>query len=193
MSEDVAVRVRATVLLTFLLLIAIWLFSALLLQPGIMRFNVGTWLQGLPVLPSTFFIFGMNLLLGALGIILMNQWRTRKGLAVGYYILVFRSSVFHGVLRGTNSFTFPYASHRDIILGFFRVGLWETVALCLICAASACLARSPASSHYGLVSFVKFIRRPGAYMRKQELTLIMVGIVLLMLSALMETLNIHLF
>ena len=73
------------------------------------------------------------------------------------------------------------------------VGLWETVALCLICAASACLARSPASSHYGLVSFVKFIHRPGAYMRKQELTLILVGIVLLMLSALMETLNIHLF
>ena len=39
MSEDVAVRVRATVLLTFLLLIAISLFSALLLQPGIMQFQ----------------------------------------------------------------------------------------------------------------------------------------------------------
>lgn len=134
----------------------------------------------------------MNALVGALGIILMNQWRTRKGLAVGYYVLIFRSSVFHGVLRGTNSFTFPYASHRNVILGFFRVGLWETLSLCLICAASACLASSPTSSHYGLVSFTKFIRRPGAYVKKQELTLIQVGFVLLMLSAFMEALNIHL-
>lgn len=193
MSEDLAVRVRATILLTFCSLIAIWFFSGLLLQPGIIRFNAGTWLQDLSVLPSTLLIFGMNLLVGALGIILMNQWRTRKGLAVGYYILIFRSSVFHGVLRGTNSFTFPYASHGDIILGFLRVGLWETLALCLICAASACLASHPTSSHYGLVSFVRFIRRPGSYLRKQELTLILVGFVLLLLSALMESLNIHLF
>lgn len=47
MSDDLAVRVRATVLLTFLLLIAVWFFSALLFQPGILRFNAGIRLQDL--------------------------------------------------------------------------------------------------------------------------------------------------
>lgn len=193
MNESLAVRIKSTIVLTFILLITIWFFSALLLQPGIISFNAGTWFENLPVLPSTLLIFGMNFLAGACGIILMNQWRTKKGLAVGYYIHMLRSSVFHGVLRGTNSFTFPYASHGDIILGFLRVGLWETLALCLICAASASLARFSVNSHYGLISFLKFIRYPVAYIKKQELKLILVGIVLLMLSSLMEALNIHFF
>jgi hypothetical protein len=193
MNENLAVRIKSTVVLTFILLIIIWFLSALLFQSGIIVFNGGTWLADLNILPSTLLIFGMNLLVGAFGIMLMNQWRTKKGLAVGYYILLLRSSVFHGVLRGTNSFTFPYASHGDIILGFFRVGLWETLALCLICAASASLASFPINSKYGLVSFLKFIRYPVAYLEKQELTIVLVGIGLLMLSALMEALNIHLF
>jgi len=119
-------------------------------------------------LPSALVIFVMNLLIGACGTILMNQWRTRRGLATGYYLLLLRSSVFHGVLRGTNSFAFPYASQRESIFGFFRVGLWETLALSLICVATASLAGYPTNSPDGLVSFGRFIRNPAGYLTKKN-------------------------
>ncbi len=176
MHESLAVRIRATIALTFGLLISIWFFSALLLPPGIIRFNAGTWLEDLPVLPSALFIFAINLLIGACGVILMNQWHTRRGLAAGYYLLLLRSSVFHGILRGTNSFAFPYTSHVENIIGFLRVGLWETLALCLICAATASLARYPTSSYYGLVSFYKFIHNPTAYIKKRVVALSKEGV-----------------
>jgi len=193
MHNSLVVRITVTILSTLVLLIFVWAFSAVLLPQGVIRFNAGIWLQDLPAISSALLIFGMNLLAGACGIILMNQWHTKTGLAVGYYFLLLRSSIFHGVLRGTNSFTFPYDSHSEVILGFFRVGLWETLALCLICAATASLAKYPTSSHYGVVSFFKFMRNPAKYIKRQEIAFILAGVTLLALSALMEAFNILFF
>ncbi len=190
MNERLAVRAKSAIAFTFALLVFVWVSSALLLPPGAMHFNAGIWLGDLSLLSSTLFIFVINLLFGVGGIILMNQWYIGRGLAAGYYILLLRSSVFHGILRGTNSFSFPYASQGENILGFFRVGMWETLALCLICAATASLARYPASSHKGFISFYEVIRNPSSHLTKQALVLILAGIALLMFSALMEALNI---
>ena len=160
------------------------------MQPGLLKGSIGITTVFVSVSASAVFILVMNLVFGAGGIILINQWHDSRGLAAGYYIHLFRSSLLHGLLRGTNSFLFPYSSQVDVVIGFFKVGLWETLALSLICAATATLASYPLNSSQGLVSFIKLVRQPTKYMNTKEIATVLLGIVMLIFSAIMEELNI---
>ena len=190
MHEKLLVRTAGSVSITFVFLTLVWVLSAAVLQPGIIRGNLGAWLINIPVASSAAFLFVLNLVFGAGGITLLNHWHDARGLAAGYYIHIFRSALFHGLLRGTNSFTFPYSSQAEVVQGFFRVGLWETLALSLICAATASLAGYPVSSFEGLPGFLKFLRNPAEHLGKKELSLFLAGITLLALAAVQEAFNI---
>lgn len=189
MDRRVLIRIGVAIVSTLGLLIVIWTLSYLLLPQGLVKINFAA-----SLISSSFFtiatqIFGANMILGALGIILMNQWHDARGLAMGYYIHFFRSAVFHGLLRGTNSFAFPYASQGEIIIGFFRVGLWETLAFCLICSATAACVAFPTSSPDGIKSFIAFLTRP-ARIGRDGLIVLIIGVLMLGFAAVMEALNI---
>lgn len=70
------------------------------------------------------------------------------------------------------------------------VGLWETVALSLISASTALLARYPMDSAGGLIGFAAFLHRPAAYLRNGEMILLLVGVLLLAFAAVAEGFNI---
>lgn len=183
------IRVGATIAFTLGLLVIIWVLSYLLLPQGLVKISFTASL--IPSSPFTIAaqIFGLNLLLGAFDLMLMNQWHDAGGLALGYYIHFLRSAVFHGLLRGTNSFAFPYNSQAELIFGFFKVGLWETLAFCLICAATAAFAAFPVSSAEGIRAFFTILAKPQQIKRDVFIAFI-VGVLMLGFSAIMEALNI---
>lgn len=189
MHKKLLFRIGAAIASTLGLLVIIWVLSYLLLPQGVVRINFAASL----IFSSPYSIaaqfFGLNLILGAFGLILMNQWHDARGLALGYYIHFFRSAVFHGLLRGTNSFAYPYNSQAELIFGFFKVGLWETLAFCLICAATASYATFPVSSAEGIKAFFTFLARPKR-IKRNVLIVLIVGVLLLGFSAIMEALNI---
>lgn len=110
MHDNILVRIGSTIAFTLVLLAIIWLLSSLFLPPGLVKLGFVESLVTSSPHTTTAQILGANMLLGAFGLILMNQWHDPRGLATGYYIHFFRSAVFHGLLRGTNSFAFPYPS-----------------------------------------------------------------------------------
>ncbi len=188
MHKSLLVRIGVTIITTLGLLVIIWTLSSLLLPPGLVKINFTASLISSGYIIAIQ-IFGANIILGALGLMMMNQWHDARGLAIGYYIHFFRSAVFHGLLRGTNSFAFPYTSQVEIVNGFLKVGLWETLAFCLICSATAAYAAFPTSSPQGLKSFFAFLVRP-TRIKKDVLFVLIVGGVLMGFSAVMEALNI---
>ncbi|MCL6451220.1 MAG: hypothetical protein K6T75_08015 [Acetobacteraceae bacterium] len=190
MHPNVGVRAAAAVGLTLLLLGVVWAASHLVLRPGAVRVGWGASLARRSAASAAVQILAFNLLLGAGGIILLNQWRDARGLAIGYYVHLLRSSLLHGLLRGTNSFTFPYPSPAAGFRGFLAVGLWETVGLSLVCASTALLAKYSTRSALGVSGFLAFLRRPAAYLRGGEAALLLGGLVLLALAAVAEALNI---
>lgn len=189
MDKRVLVRAGINIALTLGLLALTWTLAYLLLPQGLVKLGFTASLISPSVYTITAQILAANVILGALGLALMNQWHDARGLAVGYYIHFFRSAIFHGVLRGTNSFAFPYASQGEIIAGFFRVGLWETLAFCLICSATAACVAFPTSSPDGIKSFIAFLTRP-ARIGRDGLIVLIIGVLMLGFAAVMEALNI---
>lgn len=189
MHRRLFTKTSATILSTFSLLAIIWVLSYLLLPQGLVKINFISSLLAPSPYTLAAQIFAANVILGAFGILLMNQWHDKRGLAVGYYVHFLRSAVFHGVLRGTNSFAFPYSSQGKIIIGFFKVGLWETLALCLICSATAACAAYPTSSPKGLRSFFAFFIKPPK-IEREGLMVLFLGVLILGFSSIMEALNI---
>lgn len=189
MHDNILVRIGSTIAFTLVLLAIIWLLSSLFLPPGLVKLGFVESLVTSSPHTTTAQILGANMLLGAFGLILMNQWHDPRGLATGYYIHFFRSAVFHGLLRGTNSFAFPYPSQAEIVIGFFKVGLWETLAFCLICSATAVYAIHPIDSPQGLKTFFTLLSKPSGIKRDVLFVLIIGGLVLVF-AAIMEALNI---
>lgn len=189
MDRRVQIRTGMAIVLTLGLLVITWTLSYMFLPPGLVKIGFAASLISSSFNIIAAQIFVANVILGAFGIILMNQWHDARGLAMGYYIHLFRSAVFHGLLRGTNSFAFPYASQDEIIIGFFKVGLWETLAFCLICSATAACATYPTSSSEGIKSFFAFLARP-ARIGRDGLIVLITGVLMLGFAAIMEALNI---
>jgi hypothetical protein len=189
MHKRLVIRTGATIIFTLGLLVIIWILSYLFLPTGLVKINFTASLISSSPYTIAAQIFGANMILGAFGLVMMNQWHDARGLAVGYYIHFFRSAVFHGMLRGTNSFAFPYSSQIEIVTGFFKVGIWETLAFCLICSATAAYAAYPTDSPKGLKSFFAFLARP-ARINRDELLVMIIGGLIMGFSSIMETLNI---
>lgn len=188
MHYQLKIRIGATLFLTFLILFVFWILSAAIFKPGIIHLNIGSWLVNMSRMESFIIIFLFNLIFGIFGIILLNQWHDNHGLAFGYYFHFFRSSLFLGILNGTNSFTFPFISQKEIFYGFLKVGLWETVSFSLICAATAKHAKYPWNSNQGILSFISLFRRQERNIK--EFFVIIFGISFLIFSALMESISI---
>lgn len=189
MHKRLLIRISVTIISTLVLLVMIWTLSYLFLPSGLVKINLAASLISSSPYTIAAQIFGANLILGAFGLIMMNQWHDAQGLAIGYYIHFFRSAVFHGLLRGTNSFAFPYPSQVEIVIGFFKVGLWETLAFCLICSATAAYAAFPTNSPQGLKSFFAFLAKP-ARIKREVLLVLIVGGLMMGFSSIMEALNI---
>lgn len=190
MHHNPYIRAGSAIGVTLLVLMATSVISWALLPQGIFRVGWGTSLGRISLIQAALRIFALNLLFGVGGIVLLNQWKDVKGLAVGYYVHLLRSGIFYGLIRGTNSFTFPYSSLSDSFRGFVLVGFWETVGLSLVCASTALLARYPTNSAGGFLGLVAFLRRPAVSMSRQEIAFLLAGVGLLGLAAVAEAVNI---
>ena len=190
MHHNPYIRAGSAIGVTLLVLMATSVISWALLPQGIFRVGWGTSLGKISIAQAMLRIFVLNMFFGAGGLLLLNQWKGMKGLAVGYYVHLWRSGVFYGLIRGTNSFTFPYSSLSDSLRGFLLVGLWETVGLSLVCASTALLARYPTNSAGGFLGLAAFLRRPAVSMSRQEIALLLAGVGLLGLAAVAEAVNI---
>ncbi len=190
MHHNPFIRASFSVGITLVVLISVSFVTWAIFPQGSFRMGWGASLGKTSLAQAALRIFALNLFFGAGGLLLLNQWKDAKGLAVGYYVHLWRSGVFYGLIRGTNSFTFPYSSLSDSLRGFFMVGLWETIGLSLVCASTALLASYPTNSAGGFARLTAFLHRPAAFMSRQELALLFAGVGLLCLAAIAEAVNI---
>lgn len=190
MNRNPLVRAGASICLTLAVFAVVWMVSKAIIPQGALRMGWGTSLGKVSISQVGLRIFALNALLGVGGFLLLNQWKDARGLAVGYYVLVWRSGIFYGLIRGTNSFTFPYASAADSLRGFLLVGLWELVGLSFVCSSTALLARYATSSSGGFSGLVAFCREPFSFIDYKEAFLLVIGVIMIGLAALAEAVNI---
>jgi hypothetical protein len=120
-------------ILSFSVFFLTWIVSYLVLPQGILRGKLlGTWLFGEDIdWLSTFVkIFLFNFLIGGIVFSLCNLFRVGN-IPLGYVAVWLEMLVF-AVLKGTNSFVYPYETMLSSFIGFLRTGLWESSAYILM-------------------------------------------------------------
>lgn len=166
----VGMRFLGALVLTLAALIASWAVSYLLLPEHLLQFRyIRTAVATAGLWRTWGKILAINLGMGVGGLVLLNQWQDRWGVACGYYLLVWRSGIFVGVLVGTNSFAFPAPDRLSALIRFFGLGFWESLAMVMACAATAPMARYPIHSGAGLTAFLDFLREPVAHLSAEEI------------------------
>ena len=90
------------------------------------------------LLRTFLFIIGNNLILFLL--IALGNIFVRFGPFTPGLLILALQGVMIGRVAGANSFEFPFATLWDVNIRYLQVGLWETTAYALICAAT--LAKS---------------------------------------------------
>jgi len=128
-DRDVFRRFMWMWILSFSIFFLAWVASYLVLPQGVLRGRLpGTWLFGEDVdVVSTFLkILIFNFLVGGIVFSLCNLFRVGN-VPLGYVAIWLQIFVF-GVLKGTNSFIYPYETMLSSFIGFLRTGLWEFTA-----------------------------------------------------------------
>lgn len=86
------------------------------------------------VLKTFIFIIGNNLIL--LLLIGIGNIFVRFGVITPGLIILIYQGVMIGLIAGSNSFEFPFASVMEANIQYLRVGLWETTAYAILCATT---------------------------------------------------------
>jgi hypothetical protein len=176
--------------LSFSIFFLAWVASYQVLPQGVLRGKLpGTWLFGEDVdVVSTFLkILLFNFLIGGIVFSLCNLFRVGK-VPLGYVAVWLQIFVF-GVLKGTNSFIYPYETMLASFIGFLRTGLWEFTAYILMTCSTVNFAIYRQESWISS-KVTKIGQWNDVKLSKVEKSTYSVGAIILLLSAFLEALAI---
>lgn len=177
-------------ILSFSVFFLTWIVSYLVLPQGILKGKLlSTWLFGedVDVLSTLLKIFLFNFLIGGIVFSLCNLFRVGN-VPLGCVVVWLEFLVF-GVLKGTNSFVYPYETMLSSFLGFLRTGLWESSAYILITCSTFNFAIYRQESWLsGKVTRIK--QWQDVKLSKTEKGTYVIGVAILAFSAFLESLAI---
>lgn len=189
-SESLLERTLWMWVLSFSLFFLAWAVSYLLLPQGILRGRLpGTALFGEDVdVFSTFLkIFFFNFLMGGIAFSLCNLVKVGK-IPLGI-VPIWLEMILFGLLKGTDSFIYPYASMLASFIGFLRTGLWESTALILMtCSTSNIVMYQQESWKSGRLTKIR--QRKDLKLTRSEKGTYLIGVMIILISALTESLAI---
>lgn len=167
-----------------------WVASYLFLPQAILRAKLPTmWIYGVDVdVPSTFLkIFAFNFLIG--GVILTLGNLMRVGDVPLGYVAVWGQIFLFGILKGTNSFVYPYETQWASLIGFLRTGLWEFTAYILMTCSTIEFEMYRQESWISS-KLTKIRKRSEIRLTRREQLAFLLGTLILLLSAFLESLAI---
>lgn len=177
-------------ILSFSILFLAWTVSYLLLPQGALRGKLpGTVLLGedIDVLSTFLKILLFNFLIGGIVFSLCNLFRVGD-VPLGYVAIWLDILVF-GLLKGTNSFIYPYDTMLASFIGFLRTGLWEFSAYILMTCSTVNFAIYRQESWLsGKVTRIK--QWQDVKLSKTEKGTYVIGVAILAFSAFLESLAI---
>jgi len=176
-------------LVSFTLFFVVWVLSYLLLPEGVLRGRLlSASLLGKDVnfLDTFVRIFAFNFLIGGVLVSIVCNFFRVAGLPLSYAAIWGQISLF-GILKGTNSFLYPYPTMLDSVMGFLRTGLWEFTAYILMASAFVSLGRYEQKSW---LSFETTRIPESRSLSPGEKRGYLLGVVILFASAATETLAI---
>lgn len=176
--------------LSFSIFSLAWVASYLVLPQGVLRGKLpSTALLGEDVdIVSTFLkIFLFNFIVGGIVFSLCNLFRVGN-VPLGY-VAIWGQILIFGLLKGTNSFIYPYETMLASLIGFLRTGLWEFTSYILMTCSTIDFAI------YGQESWIsnkvtKIKQWSDVKLSKVEKTIYTLGALILLLSAFLEALAI---
>jgi len=176
--------------LSFSIFFLVWVASYLALPQGVLRGKLpGTALLGEDIdIVSTFLkIFLFNLIVGGIVFSLCNLFRVGN-VPLGY-VAIWGQILIFGLLKGTNSFIYPYESMSASFLGFLRTGLWEFTSYILMTCSTIDFAIYRQESWISN-KVTKIKQWNDVKLNKVEKITYFLGVSVLLLSAFLETLAI---
>jgi len=111
-----------------------------------------------------------------------------KDLPLGY-VAVWCQIFIYGLVKGTNSFEYPYPSLQASFIGFLRTGLWEFTAYILTVCSTANIALYRQDSWFSS-NLTKVRDLKDVKLCRNEIIAYFTGILILVASALTESLAI---
>jgi hypothetical protein len=176
--------------LSFSIFFLAWTVSYLILPQGVLRGKLpSTWLFGedVDVLSTFLKIFITNFIIGGVIFSLCNLFRVGN-VPLGY-VAIWGQIIIFGMLKGTNSFIYPYETMFASFIGFLRTGLWEFTAYILMTCSTIDLVIYRQESW--ISNKVTKIRQwSDLKLSEVEKRVYVLGILILLLSACLEALAI---
>jgi len=176
--------------LSFSIFFLTWVASYLVLPQGVLRGKLpGTALFGEEVdVVSTFLkIFLFNFIVGGVVFSLCNLFRVGN-VPLGY-VAIWGQILIFGLLKGTNSFIYPYESMLASFIGFLRTGLWEFTSYILMTCSTIDFAIYRQES-WTSNKVTKIKQWNDVKLNKVEKITYTLGVLVLLLSAFLEALAI---
>jgi len=173
--------------LSFSMFSLAWAASCLALPQGALRGKLpSTALFGEDIdIASTFLkIFLYNLIVGGIVFSACNLFRVGD-IPLGY-VAIWGDILIFGMLKGTNSFIYPYESMFASFIGFLRTGLWEFTSYILMTCSTIDLAIYRQGS-WRSNEITKIKQWKDVKLNKVEEVTYALGILVLLLSALLES------
>jgi len=164
--------------------------SYLVLPQGILRGKLpSTALFGEDVnVISTFLkIFIFNFTIGGIIFSMCNLFRVGD-VPLGY-VPIWGDILIFGLLKGTNSFIYPYETMLASIIGFFRTGLWEFTAYTLMTCSTIDFAIYKQES-WTSNKITRIKQWADVKLNRIEKSTYVVGVIILLVSAFLESLAI---
>ncbi len=177
-------------ILSFSIFFLAWIAGYLILPQGTLRGKLpGTGLLGedIDVLSTFLKILLFNFLIGGIVFSLCNLFRVGD-VPLGYVAIWLDILVF-GLLKGTNSFIYPYETILASFIGFLRTGLWEFSAYILMTCSTVNFAIYRQESWLsGKVTRIK--QWQDVKLSRTEKGTYVIGVAILAFSAFLESLAI---
>lgn len=177
-------------ILSFSIFFLAWVAGYLVLPQGLLRGKLpGTGLLGedIDVLSTFLRIFLFNFMMGGIVFSLCNLFKVGD-VPLGY-VAIWLDILIFGLLKGTNSFIYPYETMLASFIGFLRTGLWEFSAYILMTCSTVNFAIYRQESWLsGKVTRIK--QWNNVKLSKAEKSTYLIGVIVLLLSAFLEALAI---
>ncbi len=177
-------------ILSFSILFLAWTVSYLILPQGTLRGKLPSTLffgENTDLLSTFLKILLFNFAIGGIVFSLCNLFRVGN-VPLGYVAIWLEILVF-GLLKGTNSFIYPYETMLASFIGFLRTGLWEFSAYILMTCSTVNFAIYRQESWLsGKVTRIK--RWQDVKLSKTEKGTYVIGVAILAFSAFLESLAI---
>jgi hypothetical protein len=193
LNKSLLIRFVSLYIFASILCVIIWAFSFLFLPEGFLRDSSGAAvLAGKGVLSDSFFsefgrIFLLNLILGAIPIIIASFYLSYNGYPLGWIIVPFRA-VYFGLILGTNSFSIPLAGGKlaPTTEIFLHAGPYEIASYALIAAATCFLSRYDIRQITPKGKWESIENKNWKKVLKEQWLGIILGLLILVLSCAME-------